>query len=84
MPAPGCSVSCNGRGTAGSGNGGGGTGGGTGGGGTGGTASISCVGDPPLCLGQDLAACCAQDPAGFATCEGGEWMCFGTVPAPGC
>jgi hypothetical protein len=45
---------------------------------------MSCAGAPPLCLGQDLAACCEQDPAGFATCKGGQWLCFETIPAPGC
>jgi hypothetical protein len=85
VAAPGCGSSCNRGGTGGGGAGGGGTGGGgTGGSGTGGMVSLSCVGAPPLCRGQDPAACCEQDPAGFATCSGGEWLCFGTIPAPGC
>jgi hypothetical protein len=42
-----------------------------------------CIGTPPNCFGNDLTACCGQDPSGVATCQGGRWMC-GSVAAPGC
>lgn len=42
-----------------------------------------CIGTPPECYGNDLQSCCSQDPAGPATCEGGQWRCGGAA-APGC
>ncbi len=46
-------------------------------------APSECTGIRPLCFGSDLQRCCANDPMGGATCQGGQWTC-GAVPAPGC
>jgi hypothetical protein len=46
-------------------------------------SSRGCTGTAPNCFGNDVHACCGQDPAGRAICEGGTWMCGG-APAPGC
>jgi|CZKU01.1.fsa_nt_gi hypothetical protein len=43
----------------------------------------TCTGTAPLCFGNDTSHCCGNDPAGSASCNGGEWMC-GSSLAPGC
>jgi hypothetical protein len=51
--------------------------------GAGGDSSVGCSGQAPNCFGNDVKKCCGNDPAGQATCQNGQWTCFG-VPAPGC
>jgi hypothetical protein len=53
------------------------------GGSSGGSGSGGCTGAAPACYGNNLQACCGQDPYGLATCVGNQWMC-GSVGAPGC
>lgn len=88
VPAPGC----NGRFDCGRTNGGEGGQAGAGGqageggagqAGDGAGGAVECAGQAPNCFGADLQTCCGQDPAGPATCENGQWLCFG-VAAPGC
>jgi hypothetical protein len=45
--------------------------------------AATCSGTAPLCFGNDTNHCCGNDPAGSASCSGGEWMC-GSSLAPGC
>jgi hypothetical protein len=45
--------------------------------------AATCTGQAPLCFGNDVTHCCGNDPAGSASCNGGEWMC-GSALAPGC
>jgi hypothetical protein len=46
-------------------------------------SDAGCSGTAPNCFGNDVQMCCGQDPAGPASCVGGQWLC-GTAPAPGC
>jgi hypothetical protein len=46
-------------------------------------ADGGCTGTAPLCFGDNANMCCGNDPAGFAVCANGAWMCMG-APAPGC
>jgi hypothetical protein len=45
--------------------------------------TANCTGSAPFCYGSDLQSCCGGDPAGNATCQGGQWTC-GRAGAPGC